>query len=69
MKLFQVSLTKSYLIKINAENKESAKRFAEIFTGDINDLSDDKNRKENNFEIREVECTMNEAFEAEEITS
>ncbi len=67
MKLFQVSLTKSYLVNINAENEVDAKRFAEFFTGDIQDISDQNNRKEYKFEIEEIECAMNEAFEAEEV--
>lgn len=69
MRSFKVSLTKSYLVNINAENEEDAKRFAEFFTNDIQDISEEKNRKENKFEIEEIECTMNEAFEAEETKS
>lgn len=68
MKSFQVSLTKSYLVNINAENEEDAKRFAEFFTGDIGDLSNAEDRKENQFLIENIECTMNEVFETEERT-
>lgn len=67
MKSFQVSLTKSYLVNINAENEEDAKRFAEFFTGDINDLSSAEDRKEHKFEVGEIECAMNEAFESKEL--
>jgi hypothetical protein len=67
MKSFQVSLTKSYLININAENEESAKRFAEFFTSNIQDISDEDNRKGYKFSIEEIECTVNEALEVEEI--
>lgn len=67
MKLFKVSLTKSYLVEINAETETDAKRLAEFFTGDIQDISDTNNRKEYNFEIEEIECTMNEAFDVEVI--
>ena len=64
MKSFQVSLTKSYLVNINAESKEDAKRLAEFFTGDITDSSDENYRKEYKFSIEEIECTVNEAFDA-----
>lgn len=69
MKSFQVSLMKSYLVNINAENEEDAKRFSEIFTGDIQDISASNNQQNYKFEIKEIECTMNEAFEAEEAES
>ena len=66
MKAFRVSLTKSYLVDINAENKDDAKRLAEYFTGDVSDISDEKHRAEYNFNIEEIECVMNEAFDVEE---
>ena len=44
IKSFQVSLTKSYLVNINAENQEDAKRLAEFFTGNIQDISNQNNR-------------------------
>lgn len=68
MKSFRVSLTKTYLVEINAENETDAKRFAEFFTGDIQDISDSINRRKYKFEIEEIECTVNEAFDAEERT-
>ncbi len=68
MKSFQVSLSKSYLVKIIAKDKTNAKRIAEFFTGDISDISNENNRKKYKFSIEEIECTVNEAFEAEEIT-
>lgn len=67
MKSFQVSLTKSYLVSINAENREVAKRLAEFFTGDIQDISELNNRSEYKFEIEEIECTMNEAVDVQEM--
>lgn len=67
MKSFQVSLTKSYLVNINAKNKEDAKRFVEFYTSDITDLSNTGDREENNFSIENIECTINEVFEAEEV--
>lgn len=69
MKSFQVSLTKSYLVNINAENEEDAKRLAEFFTGDIQDISDENTRKEYKFKIEEIECTINESADVKEIES
>ena len=67
MKSFQVTLTKSYLVNINAENETDAKRFAEFFTDDVQDISDENNRNEYKFSIEKIECKINEAFEAEEV--
>lgn len=67
MRTFEVILTKSYLIKIKAENEDKAKEYAELFTGDINDISTEEYRKELTFEIENIDCKMNEAFEAKEL--
>ena len=69
MKTFKVSLTKSYIVIINAENAENAKEFSEYFTGDISDISNEIDKKENNFEILEIEPTVNQAFDVEEIVN
>ena len=45
MKTFEVVLTKSYIIKIKAENENFAKEFSQIYTSDILDLSIGKDRK------------------------
>ncbi len=66
MKTFKVTLTKSYIITINADNSEDAKEFSEVFTGDISDISSEIDKKEYNFEILEIEATFNKAFDAEE---
>ncbi len=66
MKSFQVSLTKSYLVTIKAESETDAKRFAEFFTGDIKDISDENNHQQHNFLIEEIKCIVNEAVNAEE---
>ena len=67
MKTYQVVLTKSYVVTVNAETKEKAKRFAEFYTGDIQDISTDENRRKSNFSIEEIDSRMNESLEAEEI--
>jgi len=67
MKTYQVVLTKSYVVTVNAKTKEKAKRFAEFYTGDIQDISTDENRKKLNFSIEEIDTRINESLEAEEI--
>ena len=66
MKTFNVLLTKSYLVKIKAEDKHKAKEFAELFTGDINDISTEYYRKKLSFKIEYIDCKMNKAFEVRE---
>lgn len=39
MKTFEVILTKSYIVRIKAENEKKAKEYSELFTGDIQDVS------------------------------
>ncbi len=67
MKTYQVILTKSYAVIVNAETKEKAKRFAEFYTGDIQDISTAGNRRKLNFSIEEIDSRINESLEAEEI--
>ena len=67
MKTFEVILTKSYLVKIKAEDEHKAKEFAELFTCDINDISTEDYRKKLLFKIEHIDCKMNEAFEVREV--
>jgi acetolactate synthase small subunit len=67
VKTFEVVLTKSYIIKIKAEDKEKAKEYAELFTGDINDISTENYRKKLSFKIEHIDCKVNQAFEAKEV--
>ena len=67
MKTYQVVLAKSYVVTVNAKTEEKAKRFAEFYTGDIQDISTDENRKKLNFSIEEIDSRINESLEAEEI--
>lgn len=69
MKTYQVTLTKAYTITINANEKVQAKRLAELYTGDIQDISTDQARKEHNFSIEQIKCGMNEGFDVEEISN
>lgn len=60
-------MTKSYVITLNAETKEKAKRFAEFYTGDIQDISTVEHRRKSRFSIEEIDTRINESLEAEEI--
>lgn len=67
MKTYQVVLIKSYVVTVNAETKEKAKRCAEFYTGDIQDISTDEDRKKLNISVEKIDSRMNESLEAEEI--
>lgn len=67
MNKYQVVLMKSYIVTINAENKENAKQFSEYYTNDIQDISTSKDHNENHFLIENIDCKMNEAFEIQEV--
>lgn len=68
MKTYQVTLTKAYAVTINADGAEQAKRLAEFYTGDIQDISTNQNRKEHYFNIKQITCNMNEGFDVKEIS-
>jgi uncharacterized protein YceH (UPF0502 family) len=67
MKTFEVLLTKSYIVKIKAEEEDKAKKYVELFTGDIEDISTEEHRKSLKFEIEDIDCKMNEAFEVRKV--
>ena len=67
MKTYNVVLTKSYIVKIKAENENSAKEFSQIFTGDISDISTTKEQLAKRFEIENIDCKLNEVFEVSEV--
>lgn len=60
-------MTKSYIVRIKAENTDKAKRFSELFTGDIRDISSADDRGKFRFKIEDIECKVNESFECKEI--
>ena len=66
MKTFDIVLTKSYLVRVKAKNKEQAARVAELYTSDITDISTPEARKNFNFKIEDISCEVNEAFEVTE---
>jgi len=67
MKTYQVVLTKSYLVTVNASTKEHARRVCEFYTNDIQDISTVENREKEKFLIENIECTVNESFDCHEI--
>lgn len=67
MKSYQVVLTKSYLVIINADTEEQARRASEFYTSDIQDISSEEDRKLENFIIEEIESSVNEAIDCWEI--
>lgn len=66
MKTFQVSLAKTYTVSIVADDEEQAKRLVEFYTGDIQDISTEKERLAENFSIKEIECQTNDAIDCNE---
>lgn len=66
MKSFRVLLTRSFIVRIDAENEKQACNLAEFYLGDCPDLSSFKDRKNEKFKIHSIEMTYNEATEAEE---
>lgn len=61
MNKYIISLSRSYLVTIMAEDKENAGRYAEYFIGVDGDLSEEKDRQKYKFTIEHIEMTVNEA--------
>lgn len=57
---YEITLTKAYTVKIEAEDEEAAKHLTEFYTGDIKDISTLLDRKTHRFKILEIECRVNE---------
>ena len=62
MKKYRIALTKSYLVTVRAKTQEDAMHIAEFYTGDINDISIDQDRKKYHFVIKQIEFTVNESI-------
>ncbi|MBM4424336.1 MAG: hypothetical protein FJ030_13275 [Chloroflexi bacterium] len=63
MPAYIVSLSRSYLVTVEAETKEMAAHVAEFFVGGEADLSTESDRKAIRFQITEIEMTVNDAIE------
>ena len=67
IKTYKVSLTRSYVVTIKAEDEEKARDYAEFFIGDCSDVSTFEDKQKHNFLIEEIEATINDAIDIEEI--
>lgn len=67
MKTFEVLLTRSYLVEIDAKDEEDAKYLSEFYIGGERDLSSDREKSIDGFRINEIEMTVNEALECSEL--
>lgn len=67
MKTDDVILSKSYVVRISAEDKEKAEEYATFFTGDIQDISNTLERKELSFTIEDIDCRLSDVYEIEEV--
>ncbi|MBU0518832.1 hypothetical protein KJ564_07830 [bacterium] len=66
MPKYTVSLSRAYLVDIEAEDREEAARLVEFYLGNCPDLSTDKDREEHHFRITAIESAVNDAFEVVE---
>lgn len=67
MKTYQVELTKSFLVTVRAKTKTKARRVCEFYTDNSRDISTLENRKKENFQIENIECTVNQTFDCQKI--
>ncbi len=67
MKTFEVVLSKSYIVKIQAEDELKAKEFSEFFTNDIQNISTIIDEINHGFKIENIDCKVNEAVEVNEL--
>lgn len=63
MKTYKVALSRTYIVTIQAESEDRAKRYSEYFLGDCPDISEEKDRIERRFYIEDLEMVYNEATE------
>ncbi len=68
MKKYQVFLSRTYIVDIQAENEEEACLSAEYYLGHCEDLSSENDRKRDSFLIEKIKPAINEAFEVTEVT-
>jgi hypothetical protein len=67
MKKFTVHLSREYVVHIEANNEDDALAFSEQYVSGGIDESSETIRNHNNFQIRHIEPTLNEAHYVEEI--
>ena len=69
MKKYQVYLSRTYIVDIQAENEEEACLNVEYYLGHCEDLSSENERKRDSFLIEKIKPAINEAFEVFEVTN
>ena len=67
MKTFEIILTKSYAVRVTAENQTDASQLVELFTSDVQDISTENDRKNHSFTIQDIDYKVNETTERNEI--
>ena len=67
MMKYKISLARSYVVTIEAEDEEKARDYAEFFIGNCSDVSTFEDRQKHNFLIEEIEPAINDAMDVEEI--
>jgi len=68
MPTYKIGLARTYLITIQAENLQSAKKLTELFV-DESDISMSADRQQYKFAIDEIELVDNDVFECEDVKS
>jgi predicted small secreted protein len=63
MNTYKAVLVKSYIVEIKAENKEEARKYVELYTGNIKDISTIQDREKFSFEITNIDVQTNEVIE------
>lgn len=66
MPTYKIGLARTYLVTVQAEDPETAKRLTEFFVSE-SDISIPIDRQENNFAIEEIELIENDAFECDNV--
>ncbi|HAN00266.1 MAG TPA: hypothetical protein DCQ26_16860 [Marinilabiliales bacterium] len=69
MNKFTVYLSREYIVQIEADNEDDARNFTELYVSGGFDDSSEATRKQDNFQIRHIKPTLNEAFYVEKIKS
>lgn len=66
MPVYEVSIARTFIIKIQAPTAKDASRLSECFLGYADD-SNEQERKEFGFEFREIEMLNNDVLEVSEV--
>ncbi|MFA4923620.1 MAG: hypothetical protein WC557_05455 [Ignavibacteriaceae bacterium] len=67
MKTYEVLLSRSYVVTIQARNEEEASRQCEFYIGEERDLSTEAEKEIEQFEIQKIEMRINDASEVRKL--